>query len=188
MNIRNFSSAFFMLVSLATSCSNSPVDNVEDGDYCGEDPVYPSIVAYDTLDSMEFFIPESDYLPQYDDWDTILCEGFGYFKWDVSNLDSVVLLQFENTQPYSCLFYAQQGGMKKNFNEMSFNYGNDTNLRNSIYDTYFEIANQIKPKMVPMMLGKTYHLEDISFKSSTWLTDSIGMVSMVVRLIPPRTK
>ena len=173
---------------LTLSCSNSSVDNFEDCDCLGESPTLPPVVSYDTLDSLEFYMPEAEYLPQYADWDTILCEYYADFKWNTSNLDSITLSRFHSRQPFCCLFPAIRGGKKSMFNEISYDYGNDTNLRNSIYDAYIQIGNQMEPKIVPIMLKKVYYLEDSSYKKNTWLKDSVGEVRIVVRLVPPRSK
>lgn len=73
--------------------SQTEEDISEDFLICG-DNFPPTVAAYGALDSVAFDIPESEFFPQYKDWDTIIFCVFRNFKWNAENPDSIILLQY----------------------------------------------------------------------------------------------
>lgn len=181
------------LVIVMVSCSNSSKKNLEE-DVVVEDYFPPTIVAYGALDSMAYDIPESEYIPQYKDWDTIVCSIFRNFKWNVDNKDSIILLQYvpselgEDWITHTCKLHCVKGEKKEMFDY--FPHGlTDEALQDSIMDNitgpfYMEITKRLVTPMVASSLKKVYHV--IEGKNSSYFKDSVGEVCMSVRLYPKK--
>ncbi len=175
----------FLLIFSIYSCSNSH-DNNDDYIEVWGDFVIPNISPYDDdTEIVEYSIPKKvgnvDF-PQYADWDTIFFVYQAEYRWDNSNLDSIRVLSLDTNHPWNWIGYFI---LKKDGKERSFN--NYEDLHDDTSERVFdELTRQLIIELAPRMLGKVFFLDDNISESNPFIRDSIGDVSNIVRLVPPK--
>lgn len=184
---------FLLLFSIYT-CSNSSEKNYEDDVVMGD--FFPlDICQYDT-ESIEICIPESINLPQYADGDTILFSYGLDYRWNLSNLDSIKLLNCDTNRISNPCFSVIKDGKKQSlfFREYCVDSLHNSNYyvhsmedfdkkAGQLFDNF---TRQIINEVTPNMLNQVFHIGVMPSTSNPYLKDTVGTVRSVVRLVPPK--